>query len=244
MPSVERQRGYIVMRPATAIVILVLLVCLVVAALCLAEVREAGALAYGGSARSLRRSPPPDPANSPHVVVDTLNLAHWLRKEKTGPLHTSEIVDAIDKTAAQLRLRHSGRVMYVMKDRESQLNTEEARELVRQAAERNRVYVSIAEQYPDPPRGPGAKAPAEHSSRARDDFLMAVLASRWKCAALTEDRLRDFDRFRDNVSPFHVYEYSYWRKLPTRDFIRPQSPAYSRLRKPQRLQYSSYFQRS
>lgn len=239
------------MRTASVIV-LVLLVCLIVAALCLAAplggatlLGEAAALGGAVSAAKASRRPRmPDPANSPHVVVDTLNLAHWLRKKKTGPLSTSDIIGAIDATAATLKLRHPGRVMYIMKDRESRFNSEEARDLIRQTAERNGIYISIAEQYSEPLRGaaPREASPAEHSTRARDDFLMAVLASRWRCAALTEDRLRDFDRFRDTVSPFHVYEYAYWRKLPVRDFIRPDSPAYSRLRKPKRLRYVDYFQ--
>jgi hypothetical protein len=223
-----------------AVVVFVLLLCLVLAALCLAA---AGALTPGVLGGTTAKRPRIlDPAKSPHVVVDTLNLTHWLRKEKTGPLRLSEIVSTVDATAPTLKLRHSGRVMYILKDQETQFNTDEARDIIRQTAERNGVYISVAERYPDPPSG--VKASAEHSSRARDDFLMAVLAARWKCAALTDDRLRDFDRFRDTISPFHVYEFAYWRKLPLRDFIRPESSAYSRLRKPKRLLYSSYFQRS
>lgn len=243
------------MRTAVVVVLVVfLLICLIIAALCIAKSyclrAPLGVHPRGGS------PPKRDPGVSPHVVVDTLNLAHWLRKDKSGPLSAKDIVEAIDRTAPTLKLKHPGRVMYVLKDRETQFNTEAAREPLRKVAEDNGVYLYLAEKYPDPPSSATYKSPEdvkcskrvektdcrpEHSSRARDDFLMALVASRWKCAVLTEDRLRDFDKFRDAVSPFHVYEYAYWRKLPTRDFIRPESRAYSRLRKPRRLRYEDYF---
>ncbi len=224
---------------AAALLVLVL-ICLVLAALCLGEHlgehlggRLGGDGAFFGGAPRRRTA---DPAKSPHLVVDTLNLAHWLLSPEV--MSPAVIVDTIDRTAPALKARHPGRLMYVLKDRESQFNTEEARETYRQAAARNGVYVYVAEKYADPPAG--AKYTAEHSSRARDDFFMALLAHQWHCALLTEDRLRDFDEFRAKVPPFRVYEFAFWRELPSLDFVRPASVAYARLRRPRLMRYADY----
>lgn len=232
---IKRQMGKLL----AALLVLLVILCLILAALCLSG--PAGAVLGGASAavtRGVRRRGA-DPALSPHIVVDTLNLTHWLLRPDS--LTPAVIVSAIDKTAPTLKLRHPGRVMYVLKDRESQFNDEAAREAYREAAVRNGIYVYVVERYPDPPAG--VKPSAEHSSRARDDFFTALLAFRWRCAVLTEDRLRDFDRFRATVSPFHVYEFAFWREQPHRDFIRPESPAYARLRRPKLVRYATYFGR-
>jgi hypothetical protein len=220
---------------AAAILVLACLVaaawCLVAAAWCRAA---APPPALGGAPRG------PDYAKSPHLVVDTLNLAHWIRGSEGGlAMSPAIIADTIDRTAPALRARHAGRVMYVLKDRESQFNDEAAREVYRQAAVRNRVYVLAAERYPDPPKG--VPPSAEHSARGRDDFFTALLARRWRCAVLTEDRLRDFDRFRATIQPFHVYEFAFWRAAPHREFIRPEAPAYARLARPRLVRYAGYF---
>jgi hypothetical protein len=199
---------------------------------------EAGATLIFGAAGPRRG---PDYAKSSHIVVDTLNLVHWLgRASEPGRALTPDLIaEAIDRTAPALLKRHPGRVMYVLKDRESQFNDEAAREVYRRAAERNKVYVLLAERYSDPPKGV-AESP-EHSAQGRDDFFIALLAHRWRCAVLTEDRLRDFDRFRATVQPFHVYEFAFWRALPHREFVRPESPAYARLKKPRMVRYAEYF---
>ncbi len=226
-----------------ALVVLLVLLCLVLAALALGGLGAgAAALVSGGAARR-----GPDPARSPHVVVDTLNLTHWWRRRPgaappEGPLSTEEIVAAVDATAAELKRRHPGRVMYVVKDRESQLNDAEIRRVYDAAAKRNRIYLYAVERYADPPAsGVPDAALAEHSARGRDDFFIALLAARWKCAVLTEDRLRDFPRFRATIRPFHVYEYAFWRALPDRVFVRPEAAAHARLRKPRAVRYAEYF---
>lgn len=173
---------------------------------------------------------------SPHLVVDTLNLAHWLSGGKE-PLHLSpaRIAEAIDRTAPTLLRRFPGRVMYVLKDRDSQFNSEEERSVYRDAATRNGVYVCAAERYADPPKG---VAPSSaHSARGRDDFYMALLAWKWRCPVATEDRLRDFAQLRATIQPFHVYEWAYWRGSPARDFVRPEAPTYARVRRPRMVRF-------
>jgi hypothetical protein len=218
-----------------------LLVCAALAARA-PPTRAARSPRFAGGARG------PDYSKSPHIVVDTLNLTHWLHEqrrrqrpldEKPLTLTAAVIAETVDRTAAILRARHGGRVMYVVKDRESQFSDDAAREVYKRAAERNGVYLLAAERYPDPPKGVAASA--EHSARGRDDFFEAVLAHRWRCAVLTEDRLLDFGRFRATVQPFHVYEFAFWRALPHREFVRPESAAYVRMKKPRVVRFANYF---
>lgn len=227
------------MKLATAALLVLVLICLIFAAWRLAECSPA---ILGGALVRPRRGL--DYTKSPHIVVDTLNLTHWLHEASRGrkPLVMSPalIAETIDRTAPALLVRHTGRVMYVLKDRESQFNDEAAREVYKQAAERNGVYLLAAERYPDPPKGVAPSA--EHSARGRDDFFMSVLAHRYRCAVLTADRLRDFARFRATIQPFHVYEFAFWRATPHREFIRPESSAYARMKKPRTINPSVYFE--
>lgn len=173
---------------------------------------------------------------SPHVIVDTLNLSYWLHGQPPTP---ALIASTIDQTAESLHSAHAGRIVYVLKDRDSQFNSEAARVIYQQAADRNKVTVCIAERYSDPPAG--NRASGNHSARGRDDFYTAILAARYRCAVLTADNFQDFDQFRSTLSPFHVLEFTYWRNLPAREFIRPESPQYFRLRKPKTIPPSKYF---
>jgi hypothetical protein len=58
---------------------------------------------------------------------------------------------------------------------------------------------------------------------------------------LTDDRLRDFDRFRATIAPFHTLEYAFWRAAPAREYVRPDAAAYARLRKPRCVRPADYF---
>jgi hypothetical protein len=220
----------------TIVVIVAIVVCLVVLGVLMAL---RASRSYEGGAAKRKTA---DPRKSPHIVVDTLNLAHWLHTtSKVNKKMTPELINAtIDQTAPILKMSHVGRVMYVVKDRESVFNDEASRQMYDAAAKRNGVYISVVERYEEPPAGVAPSA--EHSARGRDDFYLALLARQWRCAVLTEDRLKDFDRFRATVPPFHVYEYAFWRDAPQRESIRPDSSAYSRLRKPMRIGYETYFE--
>ncbi len=171
---------------------------------------------------------------SPHIVVDTLNLAHWQGRTITP----DNIVNTIDETAPTLRAKHSGRIMYVLKDRDSQFNNTEIRKKYKQAAERNQVYVSTAERYEDPPSHSSING---HSSQGRDDFYMSMLANRYRCSILTCDRLRDFDQLRASVPPFHVVEYAFWREAAHNEYVRPSALSFTRMKKPRRIDPSMYF---
>ena len=207
--------------------IFIVIICLALLSVYLCRKRRR--IIYGG-VKKIQRPPT-------HIIVDTLNLAHWLFKPDT--ISPEVIIKTIDKTAAILKLHYPGRVVYVFKDRESQFNDDKTRELYKQAAVRNGVYVTIVERYTDPPTT--ATTAQTHSSRGRDDFYMSLLAHKYKCPVLTADKLHDFEEFRETILPFHVIEYTFWRDLPQRDFIRPESLAYRSIRKPKTIHPSRYF---
>jgi len=173
-----------------------------------------------------------------NIIVDTLNLTHWLFPDSI--LSEDLIIKSIDQTASKLKKQYPGKVIYVLKDRETTFNDKFTHVALKETADRNLVTIIVAEKYKDPPSSEADKS-VSHSSRGRDDFLMSVLARQWRCPVLTEDRLRDFDEFRSNIKPFHTYEFTYYKQLPTREFYRPDAPSYIRLKKPRMRRYSDHF---
>jgi len=173
-----------------------------------------------------------------HIIVDTLNLTHWMGTDNDQITFTN-IINTIDRATPILRQKYSN-IIYVLKDQDTQHNSSEIRAAYQNAAERNRVIITCAERYVEssleqslvPKLGP-------HSANGRDDFYMCILAARNRCAVASEDRLRDFAEFRKNIPPFHVIEFAYWRAIPLRDSIRPSSGAYSRLRKPIMIRFAA-----
>ena len=221
------------MHAAASIVCILLIVCLVILALVLACAVRAPFTA-GGAARKR-----PAPPKSPHIVVDTLNLTYWLGSTSKSPMQisTAAIVNTIAQTADIVKKMFPGRIMYVLKDRESVLNDPDTRKAYADAAREHSVYIYAVERYEEPPRA--TRRAGTHSERGRDDFYAAVLAKRYRCSVLSEDKFRDFDQFRTDVTPFHVYEYNYWRDLPDRDYVDPSAPAFKKLRKPHTICYAS-----
>lgn len=173
-----------------------------------------------------------------HIVVDTLNLTHWMGENaNTGhnPITSTSIVNTIDRATPILRRKYSN-IIYVLKDQDTQHNSSEIRAAYQNAAERNRVVITCAEKYLDTN---STNLTELHSSKGRDDFYMCILAARNRCAVASEDRLRDFAEFRKNIPPFHVIEFAFWRAIPQRDSIRPSSGAYTRLRKPIMVRFAA-----
>ena len=206
---------------------------------------DRGEVAAVGGAPHRQMTRPKRKTTSDHLVVDTLNLVHWLHKCKQShaPISTAEIVSAIDKSAPQLRRRYSGVIVYVLKDQESRLNSAEIRAQYQEAAERNRVHIACTERSDFAALGAQsasvqANLHAKHAALGRDDFYMCLQADRYRSAVATCDRLRDFAEFRAAIAPFHTVTFVYWRATPERDFIRPASPAYARLRKPHTIEFS------
>jgi hypothetical protein len=174
-----------------------------------------------------------------NLVVDTLNLVHWLRPAaREGPLDIDEIVGAIDSVAAPLRERYPGRVTFVVKSRDTPEGRDAqaaTRARYQEAARRNRVWVALVAALP--PRvgyaGRGAAHAgrgAAHAALGRDDFYMILTARDHGCAVLTRDRFRDLADMKSGaLEPFHVYVFSPHASYPRRDFVNPAAAEYRRL---------------
>ena len=211
------------------IVIYVLLVCMAIECISRRHTRVTG----GARLQSARQSP--------HIVVDTLNIANVLYTKKgSKKLSTEDIMNTIRRTAPILKKRHAGRVMYVLKDKDVAYNTLESREQYRRLAQKCGVHICVVEKYIDEPASERTDG-ADHADKGRDDFYACLLAWKWRCAVLTEDHYKDFARFRSRIKPFHVFEYVYWKTDVIRDYIRPSSPAYSAIQKPIQARYDDYF---
>lgn len=188
-----------------------------------------------------------------HVVVDTLNILHVLGHRPSA----ATIVATIDAVAPVLRADaaeggpaqggYIGRVMFVVKDRDTERNTEATRALYDDVARRNRVTVYVVEQYKRLPCPAAVDAPGalqagfrspRHSARGRDDFYAAILAERWDAPVLTADRFRDFKEWRRTLAPFYVDEYSFSAPPdtpPVRYYVNPNGGAYERMKRPETI---------
>lgn len=208
------------------IFVVLIIVAVTVRGLGAAQAAVAVDLLYGGAETHRKKNGRRLAAEArPDVVVDTLNLAHWLHGKPR--LDFEDIIATINATAGPLKKQHPGMVIYVTKDRESVFNDTTVRDRYQQTARANLVCVAVAEQYKDPP--PGVRKSDDHSTRGRDDFFMSLLAQRHSCAVVTGDRLRDFAKFRSRLPPFTVFFYNYW-KDPEREYIQPRN--YTKLLRP------------
>jgi len=226
MGPLRREKG------ARALAVVLLIILVVILALVLARTlaaRGTGKRAWGGA---------PSPAH--HLVVDALNLTHWARPGDPGrPLTTCDVIETIDATAPLLKKRYPGRIMYVSKDRESELNDERVRAVYDSAARRNGVHVYLVERY-DPAAAPRGHAEKKglHSEQGRDDFLMGLLAWRHRCPVLSRDRFRDFDALKHSVGPFLAIEYTPHRELAVpakKQQYNPAAAEFSGVRRPRRV---------
>ena len=188
-------------------------------------------LLLGGAAKSRKARA----LESENVVIDTLNLTHWLRRR--SPLkrvETCDILAAIEETAPIIRRRSPGRVIYVTKDREVKASKEKAARLRAQyqtVARRCGVYVSVVERRPGETKS--ERAEKSHSSLGRDDFYLIMLAWRYNCPVLSQDHYRDLDTMKSgDLAPFHVFSYSPVKTLPERDFVNPAAAEFRRMRRP------------
>lgn len=197
-------------------------------------------LRLGGAAKSRKARA----LESENLVVDTLNLAHWLKRR--APLKTVETCDilaAIEKTAPILRRSYSGRIIYVTKDRETRAekaDAERLRALYQATARRCKVYVNVVERLPreeDEPDTRRHRKGKSHAALGRDDFYLIMLAWKYNCPVLSRDRFRDLADMKADLDPFHVYSYSPVKLLPERDFVNPAAAEFRKMRRPASVDY-------
>ena len=180
---------------------------------------------------------------SENVVVDALNLTHWLQKDPSARIGTRDILAAIRKTAPVLRQRFPGRVVYVTKNRETPVEKKKAaaiREQYQEIAKRYNIYVSLVERTPSRDLSPSV--PHHHAALGRDDFYMIYLARKYGCSVLTRDRFRDLASMKmGHLDRFHVYTYLPFRGWPERDYVNPSAPELRRLKRPATIDYTDVF---
>lgn len=174
---------------------------------------------------------------SEDIVVDTLNLTHWLRRRTPlKKVDICDIVSAIDETAPILRSRYPGRVVYVTKDRETAVDNETTarfRALYQAAAKRNQVYVNVVERIPD------TRSTRTHAALGRDDFYLIMLSWKLNCPVLSRDRFRDLaDMKAGHLDRFQVYAYTPFRNVAERDFVNPAAPEFRQMYRPTIVDYS------
>jgi hypothetical protein len=220
-------------------VLIAVLVCLLAALAAGAaapRVRELAPLLVLGAGPRKRRAP-----ESETLVVDTLNLTHWLRRRTPlKRVETCDILAAIEETAPLLRRLYPGRVIYVTKDRETRVDkarAERLRALYQAAARRHGVYVHVVERLPGDAGAPRGRR--SHAALGRDDFYLIMLAWKYKSAVLSRDRFRDLpDMKGGHLQSFQVYSYSPLKRLPERDFVNPAAAEFRRMRRPATVDYS------
>jgi hypothetical protein len=184
---------------------------------------------------------------SQNVVVDTLNLAHWLGRRAPGKrVETCDIIAAIDETAPLLRRLYPDRVIYVTKGREARAEKRAAarlQALYQAASRRNGVYIHLVERLPgDGAEGRGGRGGRPHAALGRDDFYLILLAWKLGCPVLSRDRFRDLKEMKaGHLARFHVRSYSPVKRLPTRDFVNPAAAEFRRLRRPPTVDYTEVF---
>jgi len=181
---------------------------------------------------------------SENLVVDTLNLTHWLkRRAPLKRVETCDILAAIEKTAPILRRSYPGRIIYVTKDRETRaakVDAERLRALYQATARRCKVYVNVVERLPgeeDEPDTRRHRKGKPHAALGRDDFYLIMLAWKYSCPVLSRDRFRDLADMKADLNPFHVYSYSPVKLLPERDFVNPAAAEFRKLRRPASVDY-------
>jgi hypothetical protein len=181
---------------------------------------------------------------SENLVVDTLNLTHWLkRRTPLKRVETCDILAAIERTAPILRSCYPGRIIYVTKNRETRaakVDSERLRALYQAIARRCNVYVNVVERLPgeeDEPDTLRRQKGKSHASLGRDDFYLIMLAWKYNCPVLSRDRFRDLAGMKADLDPFHVYLFSPVKLMPERDFVNPAAAEFRKMGRPASVDY-------
>jgi len=232
-----------------------LLVVLAAAALAARAAAPSRRVLGGGRAATPRQR---RAAASPHVVVDTLNLAFHLRGRRgvaAGPVTTCTVAETIRSSAPVLRRHFSGDLIYVLKDRSKTPLTATEMAVLAVAAQQSGVTLVVAAAVrPDAKKSTstkkawrelGGEAGRSHSKLGRDDFYAGLLAWRRRCGVLTADRMRDFEALRSEVPPFRAHTLGPHKKTTdpawTRgEHVTPGAVEFSQVRAPARLAYADY----
>lgn len=206
-----------------ALAITIIIIMVLCPAGCVQSLLGGAACVLGGGARGRQ-----------HIaVVDTLNAAH----ARTGQsyLRPDDISDTITALSSVLKKDYK-EVIFVIKNKSSVFEDS----MFEQLAKKNGVRIAVATEYgvQPPNRHSGNPVPSEvdkHARKARDDFLLLLLARKYNGVMVTNDRMKDMSKFRANLQPFRVFTYDWWSTGCDVESIIPDSPAYANMRKPPRI---------
>jgi len=179
---------------------------------------------------------------SDNIVVDTLNLTHHLCEGASGKFSCEPFNDAIEfairHATPVIRAQHTGRIYFVLKDPDRDAASSSAQ--LQALAKELDVYIHVAEKYKDSASWQSlGEAGPTHQKQGRDDFYMGYLAWKMNCAVLTEDRMRDFEKLKSEVRPFHVRAFDSWRPSQVTHLF-PGAHEYAKIRAPAAVRYAEY----
>lgn len=150
------------------------------------------------------------------VVIDTLNVCHSLY----GSISEDNIILTITFMSNYCHDRYRGRVMFVLKDATNTPMNISFKERLAQLCKVVRCYMYICERIDrnDPYDS--------HQSLGRDDFMCAVIAKRYHCPVISNDKMRDFAALKRQVPPFYLTEFSFVNDRVETNYINPQAEIY------------------
>ena len=164
-------------------------------------------------------------SNHGNILIDTLNITN----ELFDCVDHQKILATIKQLTAELKPEYTDRIMFVIKSKTHEFLSAAELKDFQELAVKLRIYIFVGEDYDKP------DVISSHSQLGKDDFLLCVLAQKYKCEIITNDRLADYKEFAKTVKKFKIIEYNYWQSKPSIDYINP--AAFVRLRRPKTIDY-------
>jgi hypothetical protein len=166
------------------------------------------------------------------IVIDTLNLIYYIYGYDGYNQHITndKICTAIEYIAKKIKKFFSGRIMFIIKDKNTALNTSNIRSKYAELAKKLKIYIYIAEKY-DPKNAPSWKFPTWikshqnfHSLESRDDLATIILAKKYRCPILSNDNYSDNYEYKATIAPFKILEYNWFSSnLPLVEQYKPEN---------------------
>jgi hypothetical protein len=175
--------------------------------------------------------------NMGDIVIDTLNVLYFINGiDMSTHIGTELIYKGIEYMAKKIKKFFFGRVMFVIKDKNTLLNNKEEREKYSLLAKKLKIFIYCAEKYNstvapnwNKPNWYDSKLHKQlseniHSTESRDDLTILILAVKYRCPILSNDNFRDSEEYRATVAPFKVLEYNWFSsKVPIIETYKPEN---------------------
>lgn len=181
------------------------------------------------------------------IAIDTLNVIYFIYGyDMTTHITDDNICIGIEYITKKLKKYFPGRVMFVVKDKNTLLNDNNVRNKYAALSKKLKIFIYIVEKY-DLKNSPSWKKPTWiksnngildatdpklqhaiseniHSLESRDDLALILLSKKYRCPILSNDSFRDNSQYRATIAPFKVLEYNWFSsKNPTIETYRPEN---------------------